>query len=193
MEIDTSLKIKVFEGVYEPAEDSYLLIKAIEAGARKKALDMGCGCGIIALHLAKNGCVVTAADINDGAVENTRQNAEMNRLEIKCIKSDLFSNIDDKFDLIAFNPPYLPTSGEDRAWDGGKEGMEVIRRFLKEAGNYLTKGGVIYIILSSLNDVKKLCREFPQYEFKKIAEEKFFFERIYAYKLLMKESPLSSF
>ncbi|MCD6447750.1 MAG: methyltransferase, partial [Thermoplasmata archaeon] len=67
MEIDPSLKIKVFEGVYEPAEDSYLLIKAIEAEGRKKALDMGCGCGIIALHLAKNGCDVTAADINDKA------------------------------------------------------------------------------------------------------------------------------
>ncbi len=193
MEINKSLKIEVFNGVYEPAGDSYLLIKAIEVKKGKKALDMGCGCGIVALHLASYGCNVMAADINEKAVENTRYNAARNGLELKCIKSDLFSSIEEKFDLIAFNPPYLPTKGEDISWDGGKEGMEVIKRFLNEAWRYLRKGGVIYIILSSLNNVEKLQRSFDFYKFEKIAEEKFFFERIYAYKLLMKESPLPSF
>ncbi|HHH80187.1 MAG TPA: methyltransferase domain-containing protein, partial [Thermoplasmatales archaeon] len=78
MEIDSSIKIDVKEGVYNPAEDSYLLINALEVEEGEKTLDMGCGTGILALHLSKNKCLVTACDINNKAVENTRINAEKN-------------------------------------------------------------------------------------------------------------------
>ena len=106
MEISNEIKIEVMEGVYEPEEDSYLLIESIKIEGRK-VLDMGCGCGIVALHLAKNGCDVVAVDLDKKAVENTIKNAEMNGLKIRCFKSDLFENINEKFDMIVFNPPYL--------------------------------------------------------------------------------------
>lgn len=187
MEINEDLKIEIFAHVYEPAEDSYLLIRAIEVKEGEKVLDMGCGCGIVALHMAKHGCSVTAADINDDAVKNTRWNASQNELNIKVIKSDLFLNIDEKFDVIAFNPPYLPLKGEDISWAGGKEGIEVIRRFLKDAKNHLKEEGRIYIVMSSLNNIAKIKKEFENiYEFKEIAKESFFFEKIYVYRLKLR-------
>jgi len=187
VEIDSTLKIDVFDGVYKPAEDSYMLIKALDARKNEKVLDMGTGCGIVALHLAKKGCNVLAVDINEKAVENARKNARINKLKIECRKSDLFSAIEEKFDLIAFNPPYLPTKGEDIAWDGGKEGIEVIRDFLKEAKNYLERNGRIFIVLSSLCNINALKKEFEDiYEFEEIARQSFFFERLYVYKLTLK-------
>ena len=186
VEIDPSLKIHVEKGVYEPAEDSYLLIKALEIKGNENVLDMGTGCGIIALHLAKKGCRVVAVDINEKAIENAKKNAKANGLKIDFRKSNLFEAINEKFDIIVFNPPYLPTKGEDLAWDGGKDGIEVVRKFLKKAKKYLEKNGSIYIILSSLSNIKALKEEFKEYEFEEIAKESFFFERLYAYKITLK-------
>ncbi len=182
VKIDANLKIDVLNGVYRPAEDSYLLIKAIEVEGKEKALDMGCGIGIIALHLAKYGCNVTAADVNEKAIENTKINAEKNGFKIKCVRSNLFSDIKEKFDLIVFNPPYLPTKNEDIAWDGGEKGIEIIKEFLKQARNHLNKGGKIYVVMSSLTDIETLKEDFKDiYDFKEIAKERFFFERLHVY------------
>lgn len=184
MKVDSSIQIEVAEGVYNPAEDSYLLIKAIEVNGGEKALDMGCGCGIVAMHLAKNGCSVTACDVNQKAVENSMINAERNGLKIKCVKSNLFENINDKFDLIVFNPPYLPTENEDISWDGGEEGIEVIEEFLKDAKNYLNEGGKIYLVSSSISNFKKLIEKFKHmYRFKEVVEERYFFEKISVYEI----------
>ncbi len=180
MQIDDRIRIKVFDGVYEPAEDSYLLIESIDVKNCKKALDMGCGTGIVALHLAKF-CSTLAADINDVAVGNTIYNARLNKIELKVVKSNLFSSINEKFDIIAFNPPYLPTKGEDIAWDGGENGIEVLKKFFRDALRYLNENGRIYFIASSLSGIDELIKKFSTYEFKKLKEKAFFFERIYAY------------
>jgi len=184
MDIDSKINIKVFEGVYEPAEDSYLLIKAMKVKKGDKALDMGCGTGIIAIHLAKAGCDVTAVDINERALENTRENAKINKVKIKIVKSNLFLNVEGKFDVIAFNPPYLPTYNEDIAWDGGREGIETIVSFLEQAENYLKRRGVIYLVMSSLDNVERVLKKFNnRYRFSKVATGNFFFERLFVYKL----------
>lgn len=187
VEVDSSLKIYVEDGVYEPAEDSYLLIKALEVKGNEKILDMGTGCGIIALHLAKKGCKVVAVDINEKAVENAKKNAKANGLKIDFRESDLFEAINEKFDLIVFNPPYLPTKGEDLAWDGGKDGIEIIKKFLEEAKNYLEKDGMIYIVLSSLCNIEKLKKLFEKkYKFEEVLKQNFFFEKLYVYRLEIK-------
>ena len=157
-----------------------MLIESIDANNCKKALDIGCRSGIIAIHLAKY-CNVVAVDINEKAIENTKYNARLNGMNIKVIKSDLFSNINEKFDLIAFNPPYLPTKNEDISWNGGRNDIEILSRFLKEAKNYLNKNGKIYFIASSLSNIEEIIKNFKYYEFKKIKEKAFFFEKIYSY------------
>ena len=182
MNVDSSLKIDVHDGIYKPAEDSYLLIKAIEAEGAERALDMGCGCGIVALHLARQGCRVTAVDINEHAVKNTKINAEKNGLAIRVVTSDLFSEIEGTFDLITFNPPYLPTENEDIAWDGGREGIAVMMRFLRDAHPYLSENGRIYMVMSSRGNISKLMKMFSgMYRFTEVAQKSFFFERLYVY------------
>ena len=187
MEIDPSIEMRVMEGVYNPAEDSYLLIKSIEVRGREEALDMGCGSGVVALHLARNGCSVIAADINERAVENTRMNAMLNRFDIKCIRSNLFSHVDKKFDIIAFNPPYLPTEQEDIAWDGGRNGTEIIEKFLHDAWKHLKENGRIYLVVSSLTGMEGVIKKFGgRYVFRKVMEESYFFEKLMVYEIKSK-------
>lgn len=184
MEIDATIKIKVKEGVYPTFEDSYFLIECIEVG-KEKALDMGTGTGIIALHMAKKGAIVTAADKDVRAVVNAKENAEINGLKIKVVQSDLFSNIDENFDTIVFNPPYLPSDEiNDIAWNGGKEGIEVAEKFLEDAINYLNPRGRIYLLLSTLGNIKKFIDTFDSiYTFEKINILPLFFEKLVVYKI----------
>ncbi|MFW6383394.1 MAG: HemK2/MTQ2 family protein methyltransferase [Nanoarchaeota archaeon] len=91
--------------VYEPAEDSVLLKRNIGNYAKGKVLDMGTGSGILAEEAKKYASSVTGADIGKEAVEYCK-----NRIRaVNFIQSDLFSNINEKFDTILFNPPYLPS------------------------------------------------------------------------------------
>ena len=94
--------------IYEPSDDSFLLQKYVKKYASGKVLDIGTGSGIQTLTALENTKYVLASDINLEAVKKVRT------LGINVIKSDLFSSIKGKFDLIIFNPPYLP---EDRNED----------------------------------------------------------------------------
>ena len=106
---------------------------------------MGTGAGILALEAAKHAEEIVAVDINSEAVEQVKKTKNK---KIKAIQSDLFDNIDGKFDLIIFNPPYLPDDPEvkDIALDGGPEGYEFIERFLKKTKPYLKEDGKILLL-----------------------------------------------
>lgn len=187
MKVYPDIKIKVLPGVYDPCDDTYLLIKSIDLEGCKDVLDMGCGTGIIALHMVREGCNVVAVDVDDRAIKNTRINAELNGLKLRCIKSDLFEKVDGKFDLIVFNPPYLPTKGENRSWDGGEGGKEIIERFLMDAQKYLKRGGKIYMVMSSLTDTDSVITKFKDvYDFQIIKRDHFFFEDLYVFKITIK-------
>src|SRR3989344_2557860 len=129
--------------IYEPAEDSFLLEKYVKIYSRGNVLDMGCGSGIQSLASKGN---VLSVDINEEAVEFCKQRG------LNAIQSDLFSNINGKFDLIIFNPPYLPKDNDEDPESalittGGKTGMEILERFFYEVREYLKK---IVLILSYL-------------------------------------------
>ena len=91
----------------------------------KKFLELGAGCGIISLLAARKGAMVTASDINPAAVENMKENARSNKLEMNIIESDLFQNINrEVFDWIIINPPYYPENPKDTsamAWFCGRD------------------------------------------------------------------------
>jgi len=170
--------------IYEPAEDSYLLQEEIKKFVKPgmKVLDVGTGSGILA-ETAKNiGAEVLAVDINPESVEHVKEKG------VNSIVSDLFSNVEDKFDLIVFNPPYLPKEEmepEDSqlATTGGKRGNEVIERFLKDAKYYLLKNGKILLLFSSLTpNMFKLFEKY-NYKYRKLSEQKIPFEVLYAYLL----------
>lgn len=178
------LKLHVPDDVYPPAEDSFLLAGAsCEAG---DVLEVGCGSGIVSLSWAgKNN--VLGVDINPSAVKTSITNASRNGIKASFIESDLFSNVPGKFDAILFNPPYLPTSDEEklegninRAFDGGKDGRETLERFLSEFSGHLKAGGTLYLIQSSLNDIDSTLSRLRALGFtvETIGKHEFFFERL---------------
>lgn len=184
MEVDAGIDIEVHDGVYEPAEDSWLLLEAVEVQGGHRVLDMGTGTGVIALHAAGRGCDVTAVDVDATAVENARCNAARNDLSIEVIQSDVFNAVEGRFDVIAFNPPYLPAKDGDRRWDGGRGGVETARRFLDEADEYLAENGRMYLLLSTLGDVAGLLKGFRgRYQFRRKERLPLFFERLVVYKV----------
>ena len=101
--------------VYEPAEDSFLMVRAAIAEVRKSdyVLEIGTGSGIVSMCLMDRAKVV-ATDINPHAVKSARLNG------VEVIRTDMFGGIGGKFDLIIFNPPYLPASEDEKAdgWIG---------------------------------------------------------------------------
>ena len=175
--------------IYEPAEDSYLmsdilskeLSKLLKKNPILKFLEMGCGSGIN-LATAKSVGVknITGVDINKKAVEQCK------KLGFDCMASDLFENVKGKFDVIAFNPPYLPLDSKESksskvATTGGKKGNEVIIRFLKQAKKHLAEKGKIFVITSSLS--QRVDFERLSYESEMLKKQKLFFEEIYVWKL----------
>lgn len=169
--------------IYEPKEDSFLLQKFVKKYAKGKVLDVGTGSGIQARTAKENTSNVLAVDINPEAVEAAKNAG------IKARVSDLFSKVRGKFDLIIFNPPYLPEEElEDeeskRITTGGKKGNEVLERFLKEAKDHLEKDGIILLVISSLTPKAEYLFNKYKYKFELLEKEHVFFEDIIVYKLL---------
>ena len=139
--------------MYNPGDDSYLLEKYVRKFARGKVLDVGCGSGILmkaALTKSKN---VSGVDIDDDSVEHCK------KLKLNASKSDLFSNVKGRFDVIIFNPPYLPQDEnmkEHKDLFGGKYGWEVIEKFFSKVDDYLENKAEILILFSSLTNKKKV-------------------------------------
>ena len=144
--------------VYTPEADTYLLLDAarVEVKAGDRVLEIGTGSGLIAAELAQVTGVV-ATDINPHAVLCARQKG------VDVVQSDLFCGIRSTFDLIVFNPPYLPTQPEERindwlehALDGGLNGRVVIGRFAGQAGRVLAPKGRILLLISSLTGLPEV-------------------------------------
>ncbi len=188
-----TLSLSILRGVYEPAEDSFLLA-TYASSLSGSILEVGCGSGIVSLSAAqanpKN--TVLGVDISPSAVKCAEANARANGIaNANFIISDLFSEIPagQKFDFILFNPPYLPTSRRERllspeenaAYDGGASGLNVFKRFILEAPAHLSDGGKVAVIATSLgNGVEKTVALLEKRvgSAQILAEEKFFFEKL---------------
>ncbi len=150
--------------VYPPAEDTFLLIDNLDVKENDEVLEIGVGSGIVSIAASYKAKNVTSVDINPNAIKCTEANIKLNNVtNITTIESDLFENINEKYDLILFNTPYLPVVEEEhdpnddyaKAWDGGIDGRSVINKFLEEASEYLKTNGKIQLVQSSLSDNEK--------------------------------------
>lgn len=214
-----------FENVYPPSDDSYLLIDYfkrvinythfddINISEIKYILDLGTGSGIIAIffQLLKNLNIyfnpkIYASDILEDAIKCAKTNEKANQIneEIIFLQSDLFSsfpgNLKHSFNVIVFNPPYLPSSqiinkdnnktNIDYSWNGGIKGDETLIDFLKNAHLFLNleKNHKIYCITSSRTNLLELNNTIANlgYENEIVEKRHIFFEDILLNKLTYK-------
>jgi len=199
--------------IYSLEEDSYLLSKIIEEKIPSllnknpdlKFLEIGCGSGIQLETAFKSGIKkenIFSCDVNSVAVRHCR------KLGFNSVVSNLFEKFKGgvsalrfssgttrmsiarrtlvplKFDLIVFNPPYLPEDEREPKnsrleTTGGKKGGEIINRFLKQAKKHLNKNGKIFLMTSSLTKGV----DFTSYKKRIIARKKIFFEELFVLKL----------
>ncbi len=177
--------------VYAPSDDSFLMISAIPTGnlAGKSVLDLGTGSGILGLYCALQGALVTLSDIDGIALQHAREAAKSLGVDLGTTESDLFSKVRESFDLVLFNPPYLPSvTVKDRAIDGGLMGADVIRRFLLELPNHLKKDGTALMLVSSMNDIPSLVQEYSEFEFSSVAKRPLFFEELQVLRVRFRDS-----
>lgn len=162
--------------VYQPAEDTFLLLDYLkELEPEGEMLEIGTGSGLVAVKMAEAGWQVTASDIHQESIRKAEQLAAEKNVEIDVINSDLFEDIDGEYDLVVFNPPYLPGESDvkGRTWRGGEKGTEITERFLEQVGDYLSDGGRAVFVASSLSEIEGLeaCR--------KIRSTELWFETLY--------------
>jgi release factor glutamine methyltransferase len=152
-------------------------------------LDMGSGSGIQAKTCKMLGFNnILTADINPAVVQ------ELKKQGFKSVKTNLFSAIkkENKFDLIIFNPPYLPDDklepkSSRLSTTAGKKGYELIIKFLKQAKNHLNKNAVIFLLFSSLSHpliIKKQAKSLG-YNIQLLSSKKLFFEELFVYKIMI--------
>ena len=191
-----SFELDIFDGVYSPAADTYLLLDAITIDSTDIVLDVGCGAGLASLVAASKAAQVVSVDISLPAVRNTAANLKKNGLEhkVSVVQTDLFEGFSKsvKFSMIMFNPPYLPadelSTDMDHALIGGKEGSELTERFVKDASFHLIKDGRIYVVVSTLADRDAIIRTFNEHNFQvnQVNETQLFFEKIQVLKGVFK-------
>lgn len=175
--------------VYEPAEDTFLFAENLDLNRRDEVLEIGTGTGLIAICASKNSRKVIATDINPAAINCALKNVITNHAyNVELREGNLFEPVEDeKFDVVLFNTPYLPTAEEEKlegninpAFDGGLDGRNTIDAFIAGVKDVLKKEGRIQMVQSSLADNDKTLQRLRDlgFEAEITATEKCFFEKI---------------
>lgn len=153
--------VALHDDVYRPSDDTLLLAKAVHGEVRKgdRFLEVGCGAGYVSLVAAAAGAAVTCTDANAHAVALARHNAKQNGLRLEAVAGDLLAGLAGPFDVVAFNPPYLPTAPDDYvpgplnlAFDGGPDGNAVVLRFAQQVSALRPLPRCVLVVHSSLSD-----------------------------------------
>ena len=179
------LNFYVDENVLIPQPDTEILVeKAIEIAEttqKNKILDMCTGSGCIAISLAKkiNNAQITAVDISNSALNVANKNVINNNVENKIIfiNSDMFNNIEEKFDIIVSNPPYIETETINKleievqnephlALDGGIDGLKFYKIIANNAFKYLNENGYLLLEIgyNQQNSVTQLLQDTGKYK-----------------------------
>lgn len=155
------LRFKVNSNVLIPRQDTETLVeqvlKIVKPGM--KVLDLCTGSGCVLISVLKNAPELTGmgSDISKTALLVAKENAKLHKVDAEWVRSDLFDNITETFDVIMANPPYIPT-GEilslmpevrdfepENALDGGADGLDFYRKIAGQVKDYLNPGGYVYM------------------------------------------------
>lgn len=154
------LTFRVNEHVLIPRQDTEVLVEEVLLHLHDgmRILDMCTGSGCILLSLLKysNDCEGVGADVSEEALAVANLNREQLGIDAKFIKSNLFENVESKFDIIVSNPPYIESKVVETlmeevkdyephlALDGGADGLDFYREITTEAKKYLCRGGMLF-------------------------------------------------
>lgn len=167
------LEFLVSEDVLIPRQDTELLVEEVlKVCTDKTVLDMCTGSGCIIISLAKLGRprTVTGADISEKALAIAAKNAGKLDVNVNFVQSNLFEQIEESYDIIVSNPPYIPTQEittlmpEVRdhepflALNGSGDGLEFYRRIAASSKQYLQGGGLLFFEIghNQGKDVKQI-------------------------------------
>ena len=168
-----------FKQVYEPAEDTFLFLDALERDQEDLrsmeailSLEIGSGSGTVLSFLGRilgaNSGVFLATDINSFATNVTQRTGMQNGVFIDVINTSLVQGLDARLtgnvDVLLFNPPYVPTESDEvgvrdisAAWAGGLNGREVLDLLLPVVGKLLSAQGVFYLVVVKENRPDEIC------------------------------------
>lgn len=164
---------KVLKEVLIPRQDTEIsvetILKIIKNNKINNMLEIGCGTGIVSISVDLEAKIdVTAVDISKRAIENSIINKEKLGSGIKIMKSDLFSNVKESFDLIYSNPPYIKSDEIEKlqvevrkheprvALDGGEDGLHFYRKIIEKAPEYLNNRGYLVFEIGH-DEAKDIC------------------------------------
>jgi release factor glutamine methyltransferase len=150
-----NIKGKVLPEVFHPqfTISTKILLQFLNSKdlKNKSVLELGCGTGFVSVLAAQKGANVLATDINPKALENTKLNAQLNKVNLQSLKSDLFDDIQNqRFDYIVINPPYYPkdpTTTAEKAWFCGAE-FQYFEKLFQQLPNYFNGSSNVFMILS---------------------------------------------
>ncbi|KAH8281886.1 hypothetical protein KR054_003921 [Drosophila jambulina] len=192
------LSLEDYEHVYEPAEDSFLLLDALEKDLDYLdqlqpglCVELGSGSGVIITALAKrlaSSSLCLATDINPKACDATRRTAARNGASVGAIRCNLADALRRRFvDVLLFNPPYVVTSDEELqtqrfdsqsksatdgnlvfSWAGGLDGRRVTDILLKQLDDILSPRGVLYLLLLRENKPEEIIKHLEGLQFKAV-------------------------
>lgn len=171
------LRFRVNKDVLIPRQDTETLVEEVMRNLHDgmHILDMctGSGCILLSLLRYSNNCVGVGCDISEKALQMAEENARALLLEAEFIKSDLFENVEGRYEIIVSNPPYIPTGviptlmeevkdhDPFMALDGGEDGLYFYRKIVQMAESYLYPGGMLFFEIGcgQAEDVSRYMKE----------------------------------
>ncbi|KXN83627.1 eRF1 methyltransferase catalytic subunit mtq2 [Leucoagaricus sp. SymC.cos] len=175
------LTSKDYALIYEPAEDTFLLLDALESDAQDLknskpliCLEVGSGSGCVSSFIAQilgPSVLYLCTDINPYACRYSERTGSQNKVSLECINvsfaSPLMARLRRQVGVILFNPPYVPTEYEEAqaaqqdktiagAWAGGYDGMQVTNTFLEMVEGLLSELGHFYLVALKQNNIPEI-------------------------------------
>jgi release factor glutamine methyltransferase len=155
---EDSFQLKIKPNGYTPKSGIFLCQSICPLVKNKSVLEIGTGeTGLISVFSSKHGAKnVTAVDIDKDTVGWAKLNGRLNNLNnIDWLVSDIYSQIDKKFDLILSNPPQMPMTINSPHDSGGKDGRDLIDKIITGAPKHLNKKGSIILLVFDFLSVDK--------------------------------------